>query len=256
MALTPEQIHRFHEDGFLIYGPILTQEELEALRERIDALASGEGAEAEKVGIRLEAEALRGGLQNVVRRDKVWQIMGATQHDPIIAQYASSDKVLAIVAELLGTEDIKLFSDQTLMKPAYHGSPVSWHQDSGYWTQITPPALVTCWTALDAATEANGCVRMVPGSHKLGVLPHERKEDGFLHAQGIDVTQAVPVVLPAGGCSFHHSCTVHGSGPNNTPYRRRGLAITYMRADSKWVGDPASKPHFRLLRGQEHEGCV
>lgn len=256
MALSNDQIERFHRDGFLIYGPILPPEELELLREHIDALASGEGAEAAKVGIRLEAEAERGGLKEAAQRDKVWQILGATAYDQAIRQYAESPKVLDIVEALLGTADIKLFGDQTLMKPAFHGSPVSWHQDSGYWMQVAPPALVTCWTALDAATEANGCMYMLPGSHKLGVLSHRREDDTFLHVQGIDREKAVPIVLPAGGCSFHHSCTVHGSGPNTTPNRRRGLAITYIRADSRWIGDPAQKPTYRLLRGREHEGCI
>jgi phytanoyl-CoA hydroxylase len=97
---------------------------------------------------------------------------------------------------------------------------------------------------------------MVPGSHRNGVLPHERRDDGFLHAQGVDLSTAVPVVLPAGGCSFHHSCTVHGSGPNNTPHRRRGLAVSYMRADSQWLGDPEKKPVYALLRGREYPGSV
>jgi ectoine hydroxylase-related dioxygenase (phytanoyl-CoA dioxygenase family) len=97
---------------------------------------------------------------------------------------------------------------------------------------------------------------MIPGSYKRGVVPHRRGEDGFLHAEGVDLSTAVPVILPAGGCSFHHSCTVHGSGPNRTPHRRRGLVTSYMRADSKWRGDPEKKPQFPLLRGREHEGCV
>ena len=126
------------------------------------------------------------------------------------------------------------------MKPAFHGSIVSWHQDSAYWTSVSPPALASCWTALDDATEENGCMRMLAGSYKKGLWPHEQiydksTGDDFLHAQGVDVSQAVPIVLKAGSCSFHHSLTVHGSLENKTPYRRRGLAIGYMRADSKWV---------------------
>lgn len=246
--LSTEQKAQFEADGFLIYGPILTPEELKTLQERIDALAAGEGPGAEKVGIRLEEEAARGGLADIARRDKVWQVMNATQADEAFWRHACNPRIVEIVAELLGTEEILLFADQTLMKPAYHGSPVSWHQDSAYWTSISPPALVSCWSALDPATEENGCVRMVPGSHKKGVLSHRRDERGFLHVEGVDISNAIPVVLPAGGCSFHHSCTVHGSGPNRTPYRRRGLVTSYMRADSEWVGDPAAKPQFRAVR--------
>ena len=162
-----------------------------------------------------------------------WQLGNPHLHDDIILKYTNKPEILDIVTELLGTEDVKLFTTQALMKPAFHGSIVSWHQDSAYWTSVSPPALVSCWTALDDATEENGCMRMLPGSYKKGLWPHERRD--FLHAQGVDVSQAVPIVLKAGSCSFHHSLTVHGSLENKTPYRRRGLATSYMRADSKLV---------------------
>jgi ectoine hydroxylase-related dioxygenase (phytanoyl-CoA dioxygenase family) len=254
VALTAEQKASYERDGFLIYGPILTPEELGLLRERIDALASGEGDEAQNVRVRLEAEAQQGGLQEVSRRDQVFQILGATRADPVIFRHAANPKILDIVQELLESSDIKFYADQTIMKPAYHGSPVSWHQDSAYWTNVEPPGLVSCWVALDDVTLENGCMMMIPGSHKLGLIEHRR--DTFLHAQGLDLSKAVPVLMKAGSCSFHHSLTVHGSGSNQTPYRRRGLVTSYMRADTKWVGDPEKNPQFPLLRGREYPGCV
>ncbi|MCZ6679321.1 MAG: phytanoyl-CoA dioxygenase family protein [Candidatus Poribacteria bacterium] len=254
MILTDTQKENYERDGFLIYGPILSEEGLEALRSRIDALAEGSHPNADKIRIRLEAAAQRGELENVPRRDKVWQLMDPHRYDEVIFNHASSPKILDIVEELLHTEDIKLFHTQTLMKPAFHGSIVSWHQDSAYWTSIEPPTLVSCWIALDDATEENGCVRLLPGSYKKGIWPHERRD--FLHAQGVDTSQAVPVVLKSGGCSFHHSLTVHGSGENRTPHRRRGLVTSYMRADSKFIGDADQKPDFPLLRGREYPGCV
>jgi ectoine hydroxylase-related dioxygenase (phytanoyl-CoA dioxygenase family) len=254
--VTPEQKAFFEDNGFLVYGPLLTADQLETLRHWIDALASGSTPEAQLVGRRLEAEIQRSGSGDVDEKDKVWQLTGVTRHVAAIMDFARNPKLLNIVEALLGTPDLKLFSDQVLMKPPYHGSPVSWHQDSGYWTNVWPPALVSCWVSLDEATLENGCVHMVPGSHKLGVVPHERGEDSFLHVRSLDLSTALPVVLPPGGVSFHHSCTVHGSGSNKTPNRRRGLVLSFVRADSKWVGDPARKPTFPLLQGREFPGCV
>ena len=254
MILTDAQKINYERDGFLIYGSILLEEELEGLRQRIDALASGEHCNAEKTGIRLEAAVQMGELQDIPKRDKVWQILDPHLHDDIIFKHANNPKILDIVAQLIGTEDIKLFHTQTLMKPAFHGSIVSWHQDSAYWTSVSPSALVSCWTALDDATEENGCVRMLPGSYKKGLWPHDRTD--FLHAQGVDVSKATSVVLEAGGCSFHHSLTVHGSFENKTPHRRRGLVTSYMRSDSQWLGDIENKPNFPLLRGREYTDCV
>jgi phytanoyl-CoA hydroxylase len=256
MELSREQLEQFRENGFLFVGPILTDDELFNLRERIDALASGEDPLSERVGIRLEADSDSEKLKNESKLNKVWQIMDASAYDETISGHARNSKILNIIEQLLGTPDIKLFGDQTLMKPAHHGSPVSWHQDSGYWTQISPPSLINCWTALDNATIENGCVRYVPGSHKRGVLEHHKGNDGFLHVRDFDPKMAVPAEIPAGWCAFHHSCTIHSSGPNLSPYRRRGLVTSYMRADSQWVGTAERKKAFPLVRGQEYEGRV
>ena len=254
MSLTDAQKINYERDGFLIYGSILLEEELEGLRQRIDALASGGQCNAEKTGIRLEAAVQMGELQDIPRRDKVWQILDPHLHDDMIFKHANNPKILDIVAQLIGTEDIKLFHTQTLMKPAFHGSIVSWHQDSAYWKSVSPSAMVSCWTALDDATEENGSVRKLTSSDKKGLWPHDRKD--FLHAQGVDVSKATSVVLEAGGCSFHHSLTVHGSFENKTPHRRRGLETSYMRSDSQWLGDIENKPNFPLLRGREYTDCV
>ena len=233
-TLTPDQCERFREDGFLVYGPLLSPEEVAAVGDRIDALASAEG-DAAKVSVRMETAAAT--LEGVSRRDRVWQLMMAARADEVIASIAQHPQILDVIRQLMKAEDVRYLQDQVLMKPAFHGSHVSWHQDSGYWTNvepwIDPPAIVTCWVAVDNVTEDNGCVRMVPGSHKGGVLPHEPGGDHLLHVQGVDLTSAVPVVLPPGGVSSHHSCTVHGSAPNTTPHRRRGLALTYVRGDAQ-----------------------
>lgn len=233
-TLTPEQAQRFRDDGFLIYGPLLTPAEVTLAGDRIDALASAEGDTA-LVGVRMEAAADT--LDGVSRRDKTWQLMRVAEADDVIAGIAAHPEILGLVRLLMGTDGVSYLQDQVLMKPAFHGSHVSWHQDSGYWTNVTPwidpPAIVTCWVAIDNVTTDNGCVQMVPGSHKLGVLPHEPGGDNLLHVQGVDLSTAVSVVLPPGGVSFHHSCTVHGSAPNTTPHRRRGLALTYVRDDAE-----------------------
>ena len=74
MILTDTQKLNYERDGFLIYGSMLSEKELEDLSQRIDALASGEHCNAEKAGMRLEGAAIAGELQDVPRRDKVWQL--------------------------------------------------------------------------------------------------------------------------------------------------------------------------------------
>lgn len=233
-SLTTTQQESFTSDGFLIFGPLLDLDLVNSVGERIDALAAGEGSDAGKVSVRLEPDADR--LTGVATKDKAWQLMNVAKADRLIAGMAENVDIVGLVRALLQTERVSFLQDQVLMKPAFHGSEVSWHQDSAYWTQVEPsvdpPAIVTCWVAIDNVTEDNGCVKMVPGSHRLGVLPHSRGGNNLLHVQGVDLDSAVPVVLPPGGVSFHHSCTVHGSAPNRTADRRRGVALTYVRDDA------------------------
>ena len=99
MFLTDAQKINYERDGFLIYGSILLEEELECLRHRIDALASGEHCNAEKTGIRLEAAVQMGELQDIPKRDKVWQILDPHLHDDIIFKHANNPKILDIVAQ-------------------------------------------------------------------------------------------------------------------------------------------------------------
>lgn len=189
--------------------------------------------------------------KEVAGRDRVWQLTQVTRHDRVVFEDAANPLILDVVQDLLGSGDIKLFSDQTPMKPVFHGSPVSWHQDSAAWSTV-PPGVVSCWVALDDVTTENGCVLMISGSHRLGLIEHRR--DTFLHAQGIDLDRAAPLVMPVGRGGFHNCLAVHGSGPNRTPHRRCALVSSDVRADVSWVGDQATKPMFALLRGREQPG--
>jgi ectoine hydroxylase-related dioxygenase (phytanoyl-CoA dioxygenase family) len=251
IGLTAEQKGQFERDGFLANGPIISAEELAAVRARIDAIAAG-GTAVPESNIRFEQAYLDGNLPGVERRDTVWQMLGLAQHDEVIHQLVRHPRILDAVASLLGP-DVKYYSDQVLMKSAKHGSAVNWHQDSHYWP-IEPMNLVTCWLALDDATRENGCMCFLPGSHREGIRSHERNDQRTMKVEGIDESKVVAVPVPAGGCEFHHSLTLHATSANTTPYRRRAIAMSYMSAHSKDTRNPDKR--YPLLRGQEYPGCV
>ena len=250
-GLSTEQKEQFERDGFIAYGPIISADELNAVRERIDAIADGNSS-VPGSQIRMEQAYLDGTLTGVARRDAVWQMVGLANVDHVIARLVRNPRILDAVESLLGP-DIKYYSDQELMKPAKHGSAVNWHQDSYYWP-IEPMNLVTCWLALDDATLENGCMCFIPGSHQQGLWPHTRNDQRTMKLEGVDESTMVAVPIPAGGCEFHHSLTVHATSENKTPYRRRAIAMSYMSARSKDTRD--AQKRYPLLRGQEYPGCV
>ena len=135
---------------------------------------------------------------------------------------ATHPRVLDVVEALIGP-DILLYDVEYIVKEPRTPSFVSWHQDLTFWG-LSDDAQVTLWLALSPATAESGCMRMIPGSHKSGMVAHATSEDGdnvLLQSQtvnGVDETQAVMCLLRPGQASFHHGWTLHASMPNQTKH--------------------------------------
>ena len=254
MPLTQEGIDLFNTQGFLPREELLTALEVKALHQRLEDIGN-EGVEFPAQYVQIEPMVISGELaEDPVRFNNVRKIWQLTKHDALFKEYARHPKILDVVHSLLGP-NLKIYVDQTLCKPARVGSAKPPHQDSAYWTSIDPPNLVICWMALDDATEENGCMRFIPGSHKLGVIEHKRLEDFRVEDEKVDYASEVCVPLKAGGCSFHHSLAMHRTDANRSDDRRIGLTVAYMNAESKYIGE-APQPEYELVAGQSFPGCV
>ena len=149
-------------------------------------------------------------------------------------EYCVNPDFLDIVERVIGP-DIILWASTVFCKPASIGLEVPWHQDGQYWP-IRPRATVTLWIALDDSTRENGCMRVIPGSHRMGDFSHDVSErddlvlNNVLNDPRIDLTCAYDVSLQAGQFSLHDIDVVHGSQPNRSARRRAGFAIRYMPA--------------------------
>ena len=254
MPLSKEQIAQFNEQGFLPYPELLTPLEVVALHQRLEDIGNGLIDFPERY-VQIEPQVDIGDLESdPVRFNNVRKIWNLTRHDEVFGELARHPRILDVVHSLLGP-DLKIYVDQTLCKPPRVGSAKAPHQDSAYWVNIDPPNLVICWIALDDATEENGCMRFVPGSHKLGVIEHKRLEDFRVEDAEFDYDNEVCVPLKAGGCSFHHSLALHRTDANRSDQRRIGLTVAYMAADSRYVGEPP-QPEYALVAGRAFAGCV
>ena len=179
------------------------------------------------------------------------------RHDEVLREHAVSDRLVDVIADLLASDDLKLYNDQLFMKPAYHGGEQDWHQDSQAWLNMFPMDMLTAWTAIDEATVANGCLWMAVGSHRWGMIPDAARERVESLLDGDWPT--VPIELRSGSVSFHHSLTYHRSGANRSPHRRRGYATHYMRARTWYLPELRERPDllpFLSIRGREFPGCV
>jgi hypothetical protein len=186
-------------------------------------------------------------------------------------EYVKTPEILDLLEELLGP-DIVCWGAHVFCKPASTGLAVPWHQDGQYWP-IRPLASCTVWIALDDSTIANGCLRIVRGSHRMQTIYHHRLDERPDHALDqrideaeFDTAEIVDVQLQAGEMSIHDVYAIHGSRPNTSSKRRAGFAIRYMPATSlydrtiKMTGasrglrqDMSKRPIY-LVRGQDRAG--
>ena len=293
MVLTAEQRKFFEDYGYLKYDKkVLTDQELGAIRQRSKDIATGKLTHVPSRFIQLEAafrESAPGGHRDSKKDDgmmddgmmnlkdqsspeerefdQVRKMSHLSQFDDLFEATSKKPEIVDVIEDLMGP-NIKLYTEQLMMKPRFNGTVTPWHQDCVSFPWFLPQVAVSCWVALDDATVENGCMTVIPGSHKWGPVAKEY-QDTFLNSGKF--AEPVPVEVKAGECMFHHGLNWHRTGANNTPNRRRGLALHYIQSETMYLPlddedeairlyREADKPkgdfRFKLIRGKEFDGRV
>lgn len=239
--VTQEEMGAWLRDGFFVRRRVFASEELGELC-----------AAAERVVERAARAAAQQGESYLVDGNRYHEAGGATiqfEHQPgsstirVIEPFHHLDacfdrlvddpRLVEPMRDLVGDERVALFTDKINLKRPREGSRFRWHQDSPYWTHACGHVdrLPNVMLALDAASERNGCFRVVRGSHTRGCLPGLRGEGVlgplFTDPHYFDETQQVLLEVPAGSLVFFSPHTVHGSLPNHSDERRRAVVLTY-----------------------------
>ena len=257
-TLTEQQVTQFKLNGFLVVEDVLSADEVEALAVHGDRIATGKLEHIPETSIQLE-HVFRNGSKPITDQVlSVRKLFNLAVYDDVMWHHVTNPKVVDIIADLLGADDIKMYGDQLFMKSPETGTAQPWHQDSASWRDIFPMDLVTAWTSIDHATAENGCLNFIPGTHRWGMVRGNQLKQ-FLDDFGGNSWPAVGTPLRPGSISFHHSLTLHMSNANTSSKRRRGYAAHYMRAIS-WrdesVTDAPKMPPFKQVRGRSFPGHV
>ena len=252
--LSDEQIQLFREQGFVHGGRVLQEAQAEALRERLTVVMAGDSA-AQPDAVR----NLTGDENNVVV-----QIVNIWEADDLFREHLYHPIICEMVRDLMGCEVIRVWHDQVQYKPPHVGGPTTWHQDHPYWPIIQPADLVSAWVALEDATPENGCMSMVPRSHRWG--PHKNGTIGttadFLPDPDLSLLPAgeqvhvVPCPVKAGEVLFHHCLTWHGAPPNRFKRGRPAIAVHYMPGYTRYEpsGGHLVERHVTVQPGEELKG--
>jgi ectoine hydroxylase-related dioxygenase (phytanoyl-CoA dioxygenase family) len=155
-------------------------------------------------------------------------------------------EILDMVAQVIG-DNIALWNCSFFAKPAKVGTKTPWHQDGEYWP-IEPLATCTVWIAIDASTPENGCLRVIPGSHREQRLAKHSQNDAEGLALNLELdhsefreADAQDIVLEPGQVSLHDVYLYHGSEANHSDRPRRGMTLRYMPTTSVYRHDQATR---------------
>ena len=226
--LRREQMEFFHEHGYLSGIRILSDKQVETLREELARLLDAQRDERE---LFYEYNSNESSDPNHV----LFHALGAWRITPGFHDVLWHPAFTLAAAQLLGGS-VRFWHDQLFCKPAHHGGVVAWHQDYSYWTRTQPLAHLTCWIGLDDSTRENGCLQYISGSHRWPDLPvtglagDMNDIDAVLNEeQRTEFQRPVAIELKKGEAAFHHPRLVHGSFANHSERSRRATVINVMK---------------------------
>jgi phytanoyl-CoA hydroxylase len=226
-SVTDEQIAQFHEQGYLVIHHAFAVAEVQAALDGLLSLLAGEkpefkGVMYEHAAAGVEVDALPPEeKQNYVRK-----FMWFVKHEPRLHALAHHPALLDVVTRIMGEPPL-LFQDMALLKPPRFGREKPWHQDHAYFNLPLQTVVAGVWIALDHATTENGCMIILPGSHRQGPVVHFKRRDWQICDTHVNNTGALAVPLEPGGCLLFHSLIHHGTPTNGSPLRRRAVQFHY-----------------------------
>jgi len=254
---TQSELEAYREQGFFVRRSVFEEAELETLRKAVEAIHGCINLEADR-GL-APVETLDGArYQELLGSMIKWEwepgsreirSMEPVHHlHPAIDALIDDPRLWEPALGVIGAKAVSLFTDKLNFKRP-HGAPFPWHQDTPYWAFGCDhlDRLASLQLYLDDAHRGNGCLWVIPGSHRHGVLPSQ-PDRGVLGKLYTDISkledaEPLPVEAPAGSVVFFNGDIVHGSQSNRSDASRRALVLTYQPAGlPTWRGEAPRIP--------------
>ena len=235
--LTPEEQSSWEENGYIVRYDVFTKKENDVLRQIADDIVNGKRLFPSD---RIDQNALvRDGEVEASGIQAMHKIHSVSFYIPEFLARVRDPRLTDPIVDLLGPN---LLSQGNLYiwKAPKIGLGFPWHQDKWYFNwQYKTEMTVGTWTAIDAADKENGCLYVIPGSHKYGILAHEDMEGSqqneFKIARDARDEDGVAVELPPGGVIWFNNQLLHKSTDNHSLRFRRCNVVHYISGDAERV---------------------
>lgn len=252
----------YEENGYMVRRGLVAPDLIEALNERFDEVVDGRIEPAPNLQVARNVQIAKGLVEPATPAHGIAKL-NFVQADPVFARFSVQEPLLDEVQKLIG-EDLIALNSMYLNKPPNVDGRHPLHQDLLYFPFRPAHNIVGVWTALQKVTRENGCLVVIPGSHKGELLDHdypdwEHKNYLFVGVKGVDTQGRMHIEMEPGDTVFFHPLLIHGSGLNKTQGLRRAIAVHFVnsRSEDIWHGKTEFAPgvdprlDYRLVRGED-----
>ncbi len=224
--LTSKKIDFYHENGYLGVEGVLSADEVAELRRVTEGFVQLSASVTDHTDV-FDLEP-----GHTPESPKLRRLKDPVKQHEVYKKFLHHPRILDIVEQLIGP-GLRTNGNKLNMKSPEYGSPVEWHQDWAFYPH-TNDDLLAVGVSMDEMKYENGCLLVIPGSHKGPVYSHHQDEHfaGAVTEEVPDADKAVPIELEAGGISIHHVRTLHASAKNVSSRPRRLLLYQYCAPDA------------------------
>ena len=254
MEITEGQLNQLDQSGFFKMDQVISKKEFQEIRMRMEDITQGR-IQYSGMSFQLDGSSKAydsvpngGGFQRP--SDNYRKIQG-WEKDPVFLKYMRHPIFRDLTQKLIG-DQVSIYRAMFMNKPPWNGTNLPYHQDGGSgWglSSYRANQFVTVWTAIDDAQTENGCVQVIPGSHKLGLLcdrGHTITEEQV--KEYAPEEKSVYLEAQMGEIFVLHNFLLHKSGINQTNKPRRGFSVCYMDGTITRINNPNHK--FPVLFGE------
>lgn len=248
----PSELDFYAEQGYLAVEQAFLPAEIDLALTGLMSLLAGDNPEFRGVMYEQASQGVDVSRLSLERKqDYVRKFMHFVDFQEDLLDLSRHPELMRVVSKIVdGQPD--LLQDMALLKPPRIGREKPWHQDHAYFDYELQTRVVGVWIALDEATTDNGCMVILPGSHRLGPVVHFRRRDWQICDTDANQGSAVAVPLKPGGALFFSSLMHHGTPTNSSPERRRAIQFHYYPADTPKVTEEERMAVF----GSEGKGVT
>ena len=246
-GLSADELAHWNKNGYLVRLDVFTPEENDVLRRVAEDVVDGKRP--------FPATNIN---QNALVRDGKIEEQGIYAMHKIHHPNCYCPEFLARVrdprltdplVDILGPNILSI-NNLFIWKAPKIGLGFPWHQDKFYFrNRFNTETTVGTWTAIDPSDRENGCLYVVPGSHKWDIFEHDDLEGSqqqeFKLARGVRDEDGVAVEIPSGAVVWFHSHLLHKSTDNHSLRFRRSYVIHYLSAQAEWARPPTPENRKR-----------